>query len=120
MKHHSFRICDDSSRAWAKAYPAFILLAQTVSLHKSSNKLLKRKTIFEGRPRTAETFIKLQTLILAILNSILKGFGGSPPCAKVNCLSSYYMHFHTQNHIAFQIFAMLNWLLIHPDFLCLS
>lgn len=39
-------------------------------VNKSSSNLLKRKSIFEGLPGTAEASIKLQTLILAILNSI--------------------------------------------------
>jgi hypothetical protein len=66
--------------------------------------LLTRKTIFEGLPRTAEAFIKLQTLILAILNSILKGFGGE---AYYVPKSTYFLVtmriFIHKTHITFQI-----------------
>lgn len=52
------------------AYLTFVLLMGTVLLNKSFSNLLKRKTIFEGLPGAAAASIKLQTLILAILNSI--------------------------------------------------
>lgn len=83
------------------ALPSFCLCRQFL-LNKSANNLLKRKTIFEGLPRTAEAFIKLQTLILGILNSILKVFWGSLLCAKVNLLSSSCVHLHTQIILLFK------------------
>lgn len=101
------------------ALPSFCLCRQ-FCFNTGSNHLLKRKTIFEGLPRTAEAFIKLQTLIVAILNSILKVFGGRLLYAKVNLLSSHYVRFHTQDHSALQIFYILNLLLIRAGFPCLG